>query len=226
MPVDALHPSLETPIEELLRQAGNIIELPLDDLTPKMRGAVSTLLNELTRLRAELGQNQSRLTELERLVDEDLMLPMLNRRAFLRELTRAIVLCRRYKIECCLAYVDVDGLKQINGTAGNAAGDAVLRHVAGHLMSQVRASDVVGRLGGDEFGILLMHLDRDAALTKSSEIAANFVARPGEWDGRPLPVAISYGVYPLSDGDAADEMLARAEQEMYQSRRLRRAMIT
>ena len=72
--------------------------------------------------------------------------------AFLRSLARIIAYVGRYGAACSLLYFDVDGLKSINDTHGHAAGDAALVHIADLLRSSIRTSDVVGRLGGDEFG--------------------------------------------------------------------------
>ena len=83
------------------------------------------------------------------------MLPLLNRRAFVRELTRYISFAGRYNTPASLIYFDLNHLKKTNDTLGHAAGDAVLAHFTEVLTAHVRDSDSVGRLGGDEFGVLL-----------------------------------------------------------------------
>jgi diguanylate cyclase (GGDEF)-like protein len=195
---------------------------PFNDLSPNVRNAVGTLLEELTRLRSELDESQARLAELERLVDEDPLLPILNRRAFVREVGRAVAVSARHGTPSCLVYIDVDGLKTVNDAYGHTAGDVLLRHVSETFARRVRASDFVGRLGGDEFGLLLTHVGRERAEIKAAEIARHLADTPLVYDGHVLPVGISYGIHALSGRESAAEVLDRADQEMYQTRRLHR----
>lgn len=194
----------------------------LQELSPKLQDAVGTVLEELTRLRSELEESRGRLAELERMVDEDPLLPTFNRRAFMREVGRSLGLSVRHGIACCLAYIDVDGLKQVNDRFGHSAGDALLRHVAETLCRRVRTTDIVGRLGGDEFGVLLCHAQRDQAEAKMTEIAGNIAAMPLMYEGNLLPARISFGIHGLSGGESAAEVLDRADREMYQIRQARR----
>ena len=85
------------------------------------------------------------------LADEDSLLPVINRRAFVRELSRAMSFAQRYTQPSSLAFFDVNNMKTINDELGHAAGDAALMHVAEMLLEHVRHSDVVGRLGGDQW---------------------------------------------------------------------------
>ncbi len=91
---------------------------------------VLRLMGEVEALRLELKTMGRRLSEAQRLADRDVLTPLLNRRAFVRELQRAIALTRRHKTPACLIYVDLDAFKDINDTYGHAAGDAVLIAVA------------------------------------------------------------------------------------------------
>ena len=106
------------------------------------------------------------------------MLPLLNRRAFVRELTRYIAFTGRYNTPASLIYFDLNHFKPINDTYGHAAGDAVLSHFADVLLAHVRDSDCVGRLGGDEFGVLLTHANQEQALKKADVLAAALEASP------------------------------------------------
>ena len=91
------------------------------------------------------------------------MTPVINRHAFVRELTRVVSYGERYAMPSSLLYIDLNGLKQINDTYGHPAGDAALMKLATILTEQVRGSDIVGRLVGDEFGILLVHAEEAVA---------------------------------------------------------------
>ncbi len=118
-----------------------------DALSPELRGTLRRVLAENEAMRHELENSRTRITQLERLADEDALTPIANRRAFVRELSRMIAFTRRYGPPSSVVYFDVDGLKQINDTHGHPAGDAALRHIAEILCNNVRSSDVVGRLG-------------------------------------------------------------------------------
>ena len=78
------------------------------------------------------------------------MLPILNRRAFVREISRFIAFAERYGTPSSLLYFDLDNFKAVNDAYGHAAGDVVLRHFSDLIASQIRDSDVLARLGGDE----------------------------------------------------------------------------
>jgi diguanylate cyclase (GGDEF)-like protein len=96
----------------------------------------------------------ARIAELELRADFDALHDIFNRRGFERELQRSLSYIKRYGTDATLIYIDLDCFKAVNDAHGQAAGDALLKAVAGELISQVRASDVVERLGGDEFGVL------------------------------------------------------------------------
>jgi diguanylate cyclase (GGDEF)-like protein len=200
----------------------SVLGIPEAEFTPKVRDAVMGLMNEVDSLRRELAGTKSRLDEMEKAADQDGMLPLLNRRAFVRELTRYISLTGRYKTPASLIYFDLNHLKQTNDTYGHAAGDAVLNHFAQVLTGHVRDSDCVGRLGGDEFGVLLSHADQEKALKKADALAGALEASPTSWNGHVIPVSFAYGAFELKSGDSADSAMARADQAMYAHKKAQR----
>lgn len=192
------------------------------DMTPQVRATVTRLAEEVESLRRELERAQDRLAQAERAADQDQLLPVLNRRAFTRELARQIGLAARYGTRACLLYVDLDGFKQINDTHGHACGDAVLAHFAAILVGHVRDSDVVGRLGGDEFGVILAHAGAAEAGKKADALLAALSARPPVWNGTAVGVGFSCGVFELVPGETADSALMRADEAMYARKRAAR----
>ena len=104
--------------------------------------------------------SRARIAELEARIDVDPLTETLNRRGFERELTRSLAYVKRYGASAALIYLDLDGFKPVNDRHGHAAGDAVLKAVAAALVRHVRASDVVARIGGDEFVVLLWNVER------------------------------------------------------------------
>ena len=189
------------------------------DLTGPVQAALVTLLGEIDELRREVGRLKARLAEAEGLADEDVLTPLLNRRAFVRELRRVLAFTHRYGGPASLIYFDLDGFKAVNDRFGHAAGDVALQAVARRLADNVRESDIAGRLGGDEFGVILVHADQAAALAKAATLAAIVESEPvacGEWL---MPVKISYGVGQILPDATAEQVLAEADAAMYAHKR-------
>jgi diguanylate cyclase (GGDEF)-like protein len=203
------------------RQADSAAFLGLGetDLTPAVQAALTNLLSEIDELRTEVGRLKARLNEAEDLADQDPLTPLLNRRAFLRELRRVLTFAQRYGGPASLIYFDLDGFKAVNDRFGHAAGDAALKGVAERLRAQVRESDIVGRIGGDEFGVILVQADLSAALAKAASLAAAIEAEPiacGEWL---TPLKISFGVRQIDPALTAEQVLADADAQMYARKR-------
>jgi diguanylate cyclase (GGDEF)-like protein len=193
----------------------SVLGIPEDEFTPRVRDAILTLMGEVDNLRHELQATRERLEQAERTADQDHLLPLLNRRAFVRELTRYISFAGRYGTPATLLYFDLDGFKQVNDTYGHAAGDAVLAHFADTLLAQTRDSDVVGRLGGDEFGVLLAHANLEQGRKKADILAEKLKSQPTMWHGQPIPMGFSYGAFELKGDDTPDLAMARADEAMY-----------
>lgn len=207
--------------EPALGTSASVLGIPESEFTPRVRDAIMTLMGEVDVLRRELHQTRERLDEAEKTADQDHLLPVLNRRAFVRELTRHKSFANRYGVPASLIYFDLDGFKLVNDTYGHAGGDAVLAHFADVMLASVRDSDVVGRLGGDEFGILLSHATQSQAHNKAAFLAQTLNARPTQWQGRTIPVGFSYGAFELQQGDDAVTVMARADEAMYAQKRAR-----
>ncbi len=201
-----------------------ILGIPESELTPKVREAIMKLMHEVETLRRELDRTHERLNHMEKLADLDPLAPIANRRAFVRELTRAISFAERNQSPPSLVYFDVNGFKAINDNYGHAAGDKALLHVASVLLERVRESDVVGRLGGDEFGVILAQTSetraREKAQTsetrareKAMQLAEAIENEPVAWEGTDLLIKVAYGITTFQGGEDA---LAAADREMYE----------
>jgi len=196
--------------------------IPQAELTPRVRDTIMAFLREMEGLKQELSQARTRLDEVEKTADLDPVLPVLNRRAFTREITRYIAFTTRYSTPASLVYFDLNHLKQTNDTLGHAAGDALLAQFAKILLSHVRESDVVGRMGGDEFAILLSHAGQGQALKKAMGLADAAMQNPTLWNGHSIPVSFAYGAFELKAGDKAEAAIAKADEAMYAQKKARR----
>src|SRR4029079_13982337 len=192
----------------------------LDDEFPSL----TALLAENERLKRELAVARARVSDLEARADVDPLLDILNRRGFERELKRSRAQVRRYGTQPALMFVDLDGFKGINDRFGHAAGDALLKAVARELIGHVRASDVVGRLGGDEFGAIVWRVEEPQAVAKARELET-VIARVGITHRRSqISVAASIGAAPLVEGSNPADLIAAADQAMYTRKDERRGL--
>jgi diguanylate cyclase (GGDEF)-like protein len=159
------------------------------------------------------------VAELERLADSDTLTPLLNRRAFLREVERGIARVARHGTPVAVMIADLDGLRAINDRAGHQAGDAALLHVGYALKGMVRATDIVARIGGDEFGLVLEDLHADEAEAKALALASGIAAEAPA--GRPVSVSIGHTM--AKSSDTIDSIIARADAAMYAHKRSQRS---
>ena len=173
------------------------------------------LIEEISLLRAKVARLQERVEQLDQLAHQDSLINLPNRRGFMRELERLIGRVDRYGINAAMLFVDLDGLKMINDTFGHRAGDEALIQVANLLASGVRHSDVVARIGGDEFGILLEASDEDAAHETASRLVDLICSCEFVHDGDALPLSVAIGVGVIDALDTAEAVMERADEAMY-----------
>ncbi|MCA6297784.1 MAG: GGDEF domain-containing protein [Phenylobacterium sp.] len=193
------------------------------ELTPAVQGAIRTLLTEIDDLRGEVARLKAQLSRIETLADQDPLTPALNRRALMRELDRIRTFSHRYGSPAALVYFDLDDFKGVNDRFGHAAGDLALRAVAERLMSQAAPTDLVARVGGDEFAVALTQASLPVAEVRARNLARSLEANPiqfGEWSA---PIHVSYGISAITPDVESEEILARADAAMYARRRERRA---
>jgi len=177
---------------------------------------------EIEQLKGELAGARARIAELELRADVDPLLDIFNRRGFERELQRSLSYIERYGTDAVLIYVDLDGFKAVNDAHGHAAGDALLKAVAGDLTAHVRASDVVARLGGDEFGVLMWNVGAPQAATRAQDIEQRIARLSLVQGGARLNVGASAGVAALRADLTAAAVIDAADRAMYARKKERR----
>jgi diguanylate cyclase (GGDEF)-like protein len=192
----------------------SVMGIPESEFTPKVRAAIMNLLAEVERMRRDLDENRSRIAYLEKLADEDPLAPVANRPAFVRELSRMMSFADRYGTGSSLLFFDIDNMKAINDVFGHAAGDAAIRYVAETLIANVRESDTVGRLGGDEFGVILVGTDEAAAHQKGVQLAEAIEQGNFIWQDKRVQIGITFGAFSFSGGSDPSAVLDEADRAM------------
>ena len=134
------------------------------------------------------------------------------------QLSMMIASHERHATPAAMLFVDVDGLKNLNDAFGHAAGDAALIHLAQLMTASVRQTDLVARIGGDEFAILLDHADEDSAVETAARLADMVADCEFCHDGKCLPLSVAIGITVIDTGDTAEAVLDRADQAMYRDK--------
>ena len=184
---------------------------------------VELLAAEVERLQQELADARQQLAALEARADVDSLTELPNRRAFERELARSLAYVKRHGTGAALLYLDLDDFKRVNDRHGHSAGDAMLRAVASVLGRHVRASDVVARIGGDEFALLLWNCDEADAASKALALETSIGRTIATHAGVALTVGASVGTAALLPLDKPAETIGRADRAMYARKAARRA---
>ena len=191
---------------------------PVEPFTPDQIATVEAIGDELAASfeRAEL------LARLEREALTDPLTGLANRRAFEDALRRHHARAQRLRSPYGLLMVDLDGMKAINDRYGHAAGDAALKLVARTLIVATRSADLVARIGGDEFAILLPDAD-PAGMRQVVERLVSLPPLELTWRGSRLTVSFSVGGACWPDhGGSAREVLQQADTELYRAKHQRR----
>lgn len=132
------------------------------------------------------------------LADFDVLTGLINRSRFEELLLSAMGKVRENNIEYALLYIDLDQFKVVNDTCGHVAGDALLKQLANVLSKEVRSNDALGRLGGDEFGLLIENCPAESARHAAEKLLRSIYAFRFNWFGRNVSVSASIGVAQLN----------------------------
>ncbi|MEQ8707988.1 MAG: GGDEF domain-containing protein [Rhodospirillales bacterium] len=196
--------------------------------TASRRDAVvrDAIMQEMLALAAtaqsRMVDQSRRIRDLEQLAHSDELTALHNRRAFMSELRLALAHARRYSETGAVIFVDLDGFKEVNDHYGHAAGDAVLQQVGSLLRDLVRETDIVGRIGGDEFAILLTRASTENAFRRAKVIEKALNSAVATFGSVALPISASFGIEMFCGRDDEAVLLDRADQAMYRQKRARK----
>ena len=172
-----------------------------------------------TQVAAAVERKQTE-TRLHHMAGHDALTDLPNRTLFHDRFDMALKRARRYKERLALLYLDLDGFKEVNDTFGHALGDRLLCSVAQRLGQCVRESDTIGRMGGDEFTVLLAKIQTPGCVDITAEKIRAAIETPFELDGHTLAISASIGaaIYP-EHGDDQEKLFRHADTSMYTAKR-------
>lgn len=178
---------------------------------------MSSLMDELERMRRKLDEQDRLIQLLRHDAMTDPLTGLYNRRAFEAELERSVSNAHRYDRPSALLLIDLDSFKAVNDKMGHQVGDQVLAHVASILKQNTRTNDVVARVGGDEFCIILNEIRSiDNAYQKAADLADIMARTPCMLDdGHRVQVSASIGTRAFGADDHYDDIIADADARMY-----------
>ncbi len=178
-----------------------------------------TLVAEIS---SHLREQDRRIAELEHLATTDPLTRVMNRRGFEDRLTHELQVARRHGVGGVLIFVDLDGFKPINDTLGHAAGDQVLVTVANLLKGHIRTTDYLGRMGGDEFAILLPRSNKRNGLRRAEELDRKLNNAYAPWNNQQIAIRASCGVHMYSAQAEMAQLLEAADEAMYKIKQERK----
>ena len=181
---------------------------------------VLTRIRNMLEVRLLHDDARTAATTAEVLAQQDPLTGLANRRLLTNRISAAIANARRTKSAMAVVYLDLDGFKEVNDSAGHGAGDALLKEVARRLESVVRQEDTVARLGGDEFVIALWHVASAGDVSTVATKVVEIVSTPYCSEGREIGVttSVGVGVYPV-DGEDAEALMKSADVALYAAKR-------
>ncbi len=176
----------------------------------------------------DITERKSMEETLRRLATTDALTGVSNRGEFMRRAAVELGRARRYGRPLSIVLLDVDHFKQINDRFGHSGGDEALRVLSHACAALVRQQDLLGRLGGEEFGILMPETDADAAVLLAQRVRQHLAALVVDLPGAgPLRMSASFGVAALGDDDdSLERLIVRADEALYRSKRAGRDRVS
>ncbi|MBC8008342.1 MAG: EAL domain-containing protein [Prolixibacteraceae bacterium] len=204
-------------VRRALRHDGKIVHVRTDDQVVNLPDGRATL-----GYFVDLSETVSAQEQLQKLANFDPLTGLPNRSLLLDRLEQATRVAQRGGDLVAVLFIDLDEFKQVNDTLGHAAGDELLRMVAGRLRKSCREEDTLGRLGGDEFLVIMQRLPSHNAAAVLADKLVGELEQPFEFQGREIYIGGSIGIslFPR-DAQDVDTMIKHADVAMYQAKRNR-----
>lgn len=185
------------------------------------------VLQNYVALLSDITEDKKTTADMISLANYDPLTKLPNRRLFADRLDQAIKAADRSGFSCALLFIDLDHFKEVNDTLGHLAGDVLLVQVAERMKAELRATDTVARIGGDEFTVILPDIQNESAVRQVSEQVLEVLAQPFYLADKTVRISASIGaaIYPQDD-IAVAELIQHADRAMYCSKKNGRNQVT
>jgi len=222
--IDVLKEGVSQALEDIRKGISEFIEKDAERFTvsearnAELRARIAKMEEETEQLQKKLNRNQEKLMR-------DTLTGVRSRLAYDESLAQEMSRFRRYSEVFCLVILDIDYFKRVNDSFGHAAGDKALQLVASIVGEQVRETDLLFRVGGEEFVLLLPRTAPDAALPLV-ETVREAVANSGfHYEDKPVQITLSAGLTTILPEDTEETLFARADDAMYRAKKAGRNQV-
>jgi len=198
------------------RRDGSLYDEELTITPIRMEGGAT--VTHFIAVKQDISARRAVETELRHLATTDVLTGLANRRHFLDQVGLALARQQRHDTPSALLMLDLDWFKRVNDRYGHATGDIVLRHVATVMSASLRRVDLLGRLGGEEFAILLPDTEAAGAQEFAERLRQEVAAQPAVTPAGEISITVSIGVTSFVPQDGIDTLLARADRALYRAK--------
>jgi diguanylate cyclase (GGDEF)-like protein len=189
-------------------------------------GLAAILHNLSSSIDSTVGRLRGQTDLMTQLANTDALTELANRRFLFEQMGNEFARARRYRRPLSLLYLDLDGFKAVNDRFGHMYGDEILRGVARSMRGVLRSTDLLARIGGDEFAVLLPETTIEGAINVAAKLRKALAAYSHQLSHRLAPLSFSAGISQmLPDDSSIDDILARADQAQYRAKNNGKAYI-
>ncbi len=191
-----------------------VMGIPENELTPKVQAALDAIITEYERLRDELDHSVAHAAYLQDLADAHPFLPVINRRALLREVTRVASRAEKTETTHTFIYIHIPVIEDIRIRHGHAAAETALIQAAVCLSHTLRASDIIGSLGGGDFGIVLTLARREVAQAKVPHLIDAVREQGFTWRDENITLDVAVGMHQFEPGQGVEAIMDAADRDL------------
>ncbi len=195
------------------RDIGDVVFLmgvPQADVTPAVQSALTNIMAEFDRIRIERDRLRDQVVYLTEIADAHAFLPVVNRRALQREMTRILSRLAQSGVGAAFLYIGFTNLRELLVHEGRVAADAALVKAVHLVRQHIRASDLLGEMGTGDLGLILVPIDPETAVLKAREIVDAIDGQTAEKGGGALGLRAVWGLRHLMPGDEPRRVFADA----------------